>query len=89
MGAITMVFDFVSHCFVSCSSNYIHLDTFYIIFFCCIFAVTPEIDKSPEYNKAASQTGRTGKLVCKAEGAPTVAFKWQKVHTLESSVQYV
>ncbi|KAL4229150.1 Immunoglobulin C1-set domain [Mactra antiquata] len=39
---------------------------------------SPMIDKSPEYNKAASQTGRTGRLICNAEGAPSVTFEWEK-----------
>ncbi|XP_052273577.1 nephrin-like isoform X3 [Dreissena polymorpha] len=51
---------------------------------------TPEIDKAPEFNKAASQTGRTGRLICRAQGAPTVTFQWQKdgVNIAADSVKY-
>lgn len=51
---------------------------------------SPVIDKAPEFNKAASQTGRTGRLFCKAEGAPTVSFRWQKdgVDIVADSVKY-
>ena len=45
----------------------------------CPCVVEPSIDSSPEFKKAASQTGRTGRLICRAEGAPTVTFQWQKV----------
>ncbi|KAK6173113.1 hypothetical protein SNE40_016632 [Patella caerulea] len=38
----------------------------------------PEIDKSRELSKAASNKGLTGQLVCKAEGAPKVTFQWKK-----------
>ncbi|XP_052804572.1 LOW QUALITY PROTEIN: nephrin-like [Mya arenaria] len=39
---------------------------------------TPEIDKSPEFHKAASHTGKTGRLICRAQGSPSVTFQWQK-----------
>ena len=44
-----------------------------------LFAVQPEIDKSKELGKAASKTGVTGRLTCRAEGAPSVRFEWRKV----------
>ncbi|KAK7789814.1 hypothetical protein R5R35_001191 [Gryllus longicercus] len=38
----------------------------------------PEIDTSPSIAKAASNTGDTGRLVCRASGAPAVRFKWSR-----------
>lgn len=38
----------------------------------------PVIDDAVKYTKAASRLGRTGRLVCLAQGAPTVTFKWKK-----------
>ncbi|XP_053408375.1 nephrin-like isoform X2 [Mercenaria mercenaria] len=51
----------------------------------------PVIDKALKYSKAASNVGRTGKLVCRAQGAPTVSFKWQKdgVDIVADDVKYV
>ena len=45
--------------------------------------VQPEIDKSKELRKAASKTGVTGYLTCRAEGAPLVQFEWRKVNRVE------
>lgn len=39
----------------------------------------PVIDKSPQYSKAASEEKSTGKLICKASGAPSITFTWFKV----------
>lgn len=36
----------------------------------------PIIDDSPELSKSASDKGGTGKLICQADGAPNVTFKW-------------
>ncbi|XP_067679249.1 nephrin-like isoform X2 [Haliotis asinina] len=43
-----------------------------------IVKYAPVIDKSPEYSKAASEEKSTGKLFCKASGAPTITFTWFK-----------
>ena len=34
------------------------------------------IDSSPELSKSAGDRGGSGKLVCRAQGAPNVTFKW-------------
>ena len=47
----------------------------------CI-ADAPEIDKTPTYGKAAADKGATAKIICKAEGAPDVTFKWKRVRKL-------
>ena len=41
----------------------------------------PEIDDSPELGKAAAEKGGQGNLICRAEGAPAVKFKWYKVRS--------
>lgn len=38
----------------------------------------PDIDKSPQIAKAASSKGATGKLICRAKGAPNVTFSWSR-----------
>nr|CAD7460983.1 unnamed protein product [Timema tahoe] len=38
----------------------------------------PEIDTSPKISKAASNTGDTARLMCRASGAPTVRFTWSR-----------
>jgi len=38
----------------------------------------PDIDKSPKIAKAASNKGETGKLICRAKGAPNVTFSWNR-----------
>jgi hypothetical protein len=38
----------------------------------------PDIDKSPKLAKAASNKGETGKLICRAKGAPKVTFAWNR-----------
>ncbi|PSN48808.1 hypothetical protein C0J52_25084, partial [Blattella germanica] len=38
----------------------------------------PEIDSSPQIAKAASNTGDTGRLVCRACGAPKLRFTWSR-----------
>jgi len=45
------------------------------------FLVAPEIDRSLAFSKAAAEKGSSAKLICKAEGAPQVTFKWFKVGT--------
>jgi hypothetical protein len=40
------------------------------------FLDKPIIDDSPELSKSASDKGGTGKLICQADGAPNVTFKW-------------
>ena len=44
-----------------------------------MIAVTPEIDESPQYTKAAGEFGSTVKLTCRASGAPKLTFTWTKV----------
>ena len=57
-----------------------------LIFFVWLFIlVQPEIDKSKELRKAASKTGVTGYLTCRAEGAPLVQFEWRKVNRIEKT----
>jgi len=41
--------------------------------------VAPEVDKSPEYRKAAAASGSTATMTCIADGAPVVNFTWFKV----------
>jgi len=41
--------------------------------------VSPEVDKSPMYQKAAAESGSTATMTCKADGAPDVEFLWSKV----------
>jgi len=36
----------------------------------------PEIDMSPLLVKAAARKGDTGRLICRASGAPKVVFAW-------------
>lgn len=43
-----------------------------------VFADKPEIDTSPQISKAASNTGDTGRLVCRASGAPKLRFTWSR-----------
>ncbi|ODM93893.1 Nephrin [Orchesella cincta] len=38
----------------------------------------PDIDLSPQIAKAASNKGETGKLICRAKGAPNVTFSWSR-----------
>ncbi|XP_049851856.1 nephrin isoform X2 [Schistocerca gregaria] len=38
----------------------------------------PEIDNSPMFAKGASNTGDTGRLTCRASGAPKVRFAWAR-----------
>ena len=38
----------------------------------------PDIDLSPQIAKAASNKGGTGKLICRAKGAPNVTFSWSR-----------
>lgn len=48
----------------------------------CMFSEppdAPEIDRSPAFGKAAADKGGTAVLVCRAEGAPEVAFSWFRV----------
>ena len=52
-----------------------------IIMLCVSSLVAPEIDRSPAFSKAAAEKGSSAKLICKAEGAPEVTFKWFKVST--------
>ncbi|XP_064595394.1 nephrin-like isoform X2 [Liolophura sinensis] len=43
-----------------------------------IVKFSPVIDKSREYGKSASDKGATGRLLCKAQGAPNITFTWMK-----------
>jgi hypothetical protein len=43
-----------------------------------VFADKPEIDIAPQIAKAASNTGDTGRLVCRASGAPKLRFTWSR-----------
>lgn len=38
----------------------------------------PEMDLAPQLAKAASNSGDTGRLVCRANGAPALNFTWQR-----------
>ena len=42
------------------------------------FADKPIIDRSPIISKSASDNGSTGKLYCRAKGAPNVTFTWSR-----------
>jgi len=44
--------------------------------------VSPEVDESPVYRKAAAESGSTATMTCKADGAPDVDFVWFKVSVL-------
>ena len=46
---------------------------------CIITSVSPEVDNSPVYRKAAAESGSTATMMCKANGAPEVEFIWFKV----------
>ncbi|GAB1610364.1 nephrin-like isoform X2 [Argonauta hians] len=49
----------------------------------------PQIDQSQQYAKAASETGGTATLICKADGAPIITFFWSKGSTgIENSDKY-
>ena len=39
----------------------------------------PQIDRSQQFAKAAARNMETATVLCKAEGAPAVAFKWFRV----------
>jgi hypothetical protein len=43
-----------------------------------VFADKPEMDTSPQIAKAASNTGDTGRLICRASGAPKLRFTWSR-----------
>ncbi|CAH1796696.1 unnamed protein product [Owenia fusiformis] len=50
----------------------------------------PEIDRSPQYLKAASEIGGTASLICKAQGAPEITFNWWKgAENLTSDFKHV
>ena len=57
----------------------------YFVFLWLFILVQPEIDKSKELRKAASKTGVTGYLTCRAEGAPLVQFEWRKVNRIDKT----
>ncbi len=38
----------------------------------------PIIDRSPLISKSASDNGSTGRLICRAQGAPNVTFTWSR-----------
>ena len=42
----------------------------------------PKIDESPEIAKSASDKGQTGKLICRATGAPDITFTWSRLGRL-------
>lgn len=42
------------------------------------FSAKPLIDESVQYSRAASDEGNTGKLTCKAYGAPEITFTWSR-----------
>jgi len=44
-----------------------------------MWTVSPEVDKSPEFRKAAAKSGSMATMTCTAEGAPQVDFIWFKV----------
>lgn len=50
-----------------------------LIMFIHYLTVAPEIDKAPQYSKAAGDQGSTVQLFCNAQGAPEVTFSWSKV----------
>jgi hypothetical protein len=43
-----------------------------------VLADKPEMDASPQIAKAASNTGDTGRLICRASGAPKLRFTWSR-----------
>jgi len=49
---------------------------------CMMWTVSPEVDKSPVYRKAAAASGSTATMTCTADGAPGVDFAWFKVAAL-------
>jgi len=40
------------------------------------------MDESVEFGKGASNKGGTGRLVCRAKGAPNVTFSWAREGTI-------
>ena len=42
------------------------------------FVDKPEFDQSPVLQRAASRFGETGRLICRASGAPKLTFSWSK-----------
>lgn len=42
------------------------------------FLDKPEMDLSPNLAKAASNSGDTGKLICRGSGSPGLNFTWQR-----------
>jgi hypothetical protein len=72
--------------FLSCSVALSFLDMSLLFFIAenvvtdtgYVFADKPEMDTSPQISKAASNTGDTGRLICRASGAPKLRFTWSR-----------
>lgn len=46
----------------------------------------PVIDRSPIISKSATDNGSSGKLICRATGAPNVTFTWSREGSTLSKV---
>lgn len=43
-----------------------------------LLVVKPEMDMTPSRSKAATNTGDTARLTCKANAVPRATFKWSR-----------
>ncbi|KAG1691197.1 Nephrin [Nymphon striatum] len=43
-----------------------------------VLRTKPVIDNNVKYNRAASDEGNSGKLICQAKGAPDIEFSWSR-----------